>query len=170
MHSGAWEIPAEAVFSLLIWCRSEKLPAAICFQSVANFLLPFNGGGNLHWGKLTVKWIIQFACRIKPVQCWPGHWDTCILLLSFGWWNRNLFIYQPVSMVLCFRFGTKTLLITHQCFSPCWAVLAHSQRLFSFLCCPASKEAGGAQGPGIEQGWPQLTKGMPHSTWHHGQQ
>jgi len=64
----------------------------------------------------------------------------------------------------------RVMLITHWCFSCCWAVLTLSQGVFSFSYWPASKEAGWAPEAGrghSRDSWPQLIKGTPHTTWCH---
>lgn len=61
-------------------------------------------------------------------------------------------------MVPCFRFVTKAVLITHQCFSCCLAVLAQCQALFSCSLCHPIWEAGGKHkaGRGHSQDcWPR---------------
>ena len=84
----------------------------------------------------------------------------------------ELIFFIVASMGMCFAFVLRTVLIAQGCFSYCWAVLTQSQG----LCCssphPASEEAGGAQGVGrghSRDSWPQLTKGIFHTIWHHAQ-
>lgn len=55
----------------------------------------------------------------------------------------ELIFFVEAHTMLCLRFFMKVVVIKHQCFSCCRAVLSQSQRLFSFSCCPFSKEAGG---------------------------
>ena len=57
----------------------------------------------------------------------------------------ELIFFGDTLMMLCFGFLMKTMVITYQWCSCCRAVLTQS---FCFLCCPASKEAGGAQEAG----------------------
>lgn len=66
---------------------------------------------------------------------------TNIVLVSAG-----IIHYFVTSMALCFGLGMRTMLITHQSFRCCRAAFTQSQGLFSFLCCPARKKGGGAQG------------------------
>ena len=64
------------------------------------------------------------------------------------------------------------VLITQGCFSYCWAVLTQSQGLFCSSHHPTSEEAGGAQEVWrghSRDSWPQLTKGIFHTIWHHAQ-
>ena len=67
--------------------------------------------------------------------------------------------------LLCFRFVTETVLVTHQCFSCCWTVLAQCQGLL-FLAWPllCSKAEGAPEvGRGYNwDSWPELTM-MPYS-------
>ena len=68
-------------------------------------------------------------------------------------------------MLPCFGFRRKIMLIIHLCFSCCWAVLTLSQGLFSFSCCPASEDSGGAQGAGRGQNqdsWPSVQRNVPY--------
>ena len=76
------------------------------------------------------------------------------------------------SMGLCFGFVLETVLIIQGCFHYCWAVLTQSQGLFCLSPHPTSEEAGGAQGVWSGHSWdswPQLTKGISHTIWHHAQ-
>ena len=64
------------------------------------------------------------------------------------------------------------MLITHWCFSCCWAVLTLSQGFFSFSYYSASEEAGWTQQARrghSQDSWPQLAKGIFHTMWHHAQ-
>lgn len=45
-------------------------------------------------------------------------------------------------MVLCTGFLVNKVVITHWCFSYCWAALTQSQGLLCFWCCPPSKGLG----------------------------
>lgn len=72
-------------------------------------------------------------------------------------------------MLCCFGFVTKTVLITHPCFSHCRAAFTQCQRLFCSSPCPTSKQAGvvHAAGKGHSQdGWPKLTPGISHTILH----
>lgn len=62
----------------------------------------------------------------------------------------------------------EIVVIKHKYFN-CCIVLTLSRGLLSFLCCPASKESGGAQGAGSghsQDSWPKGTRGMSHATWY----
>jgi len=88
-------------------------------------------------------------------------------LLAFGF-----FTYAEAALVsagaesiffimsgMCFGFRRKTMLITHGCFSYCWAVLCKAKtfQFFSFLCCSASEGVVGRRSwVGTEPG--QLTQ------------
>ena len=58
--------------------------------------------------------------------------------------------------------------ITHRCFSCCRAVLILSQGLLCFLCCPASKKAGGAPRVGrakSQDSWSKCNKVISRTIW-----
>lgn len=52
------------------------------------------------------------------------------------------FFFIEACMVLCTGFLVNKVVITHWCFSYCWAALTQSQGLLCFWCCPASKGLG----------------------------
>ena len=86
--------------------------------------------------------------------------------------GTELIFFIVANMGLCFGFVLKTVLIIQECFSYCWAVLTQSQGLCCFSHHPTSEEAGGAQEAGRGHSWdswPQLTKGIFHTIWHHAQ-
>jgi len=49
--------------------------------------------------------------------------------------GMKLPFFIAASMVLCCRFVTKTVLVTHKCFNSCWAVLAQCQGPPVFALC-----------------------------------
>lgn len=64
-------------------------------------------------------------------------------------------------MVLCFEFVTKTVLMTHQCFDYCWAVLAQCQHYLLFQLPPQPvnrigvyKKQGGSTTRTANPKWP----------------
>lgn len=74
-------------------------------------------------------------------------------------------------MVLYFGFVMKIVLKTRLCFSCCKVVLALSQGLLCFSYSPASEGLAGHKEPegDSQDSWPQLTKGMSNTIWHHAQ-
>lgn len=70
-------------------------------------------------------------------------------------------IFFTESYMMLMGYLMKIVVITHQNFSYCRAVLTHSQGLFRFLCCPAGGEARGVPGPGgghSQDSWPRLSQ------------
>lgn len=62
------------------------------------------------------------------------------------------------------------MLITHRCFSCCWAGLTLNQGHVSISNCPAREEAGSSQklGRGHSRAADsQLTRGISHTFWHY---
>jgi len=55
----------------------------------------------------------------------------------------ELAFFKTTPTVLCFGLVVKTVVIAHHCFIFCMVVLIQCQGL-CLLCCPVSKEAGGA--------------------------
>lgn len=51
----------------------------------------------------------------------------------------ELIFFIVACMVLCFGYVMKTVLVTHQFFSYCWAKLTQHQGLFCFSHCPISE-------------------------------
>lgn len=58
----------------------------------------------------------------------------------------ELIFFIAAHMVLCLRFVTKTVLITHQCFGSCWTVLAQCQGFLCLLLWPPRALAVGWAG------------------------
>lgn len=82
--------------------------------------------------------------------------------------RTELFFHLVVSgVVLCFFFGRKTNLITHEGFSCSWAVAVQSQGCFNFPYCPTSEGAEGEKELGGGS-WPKLDKGIFPTIWHYG--
>lgn len=60
-----------------------------------------------------------------------------------------------------------------QCFSYCWSVLAQCQSPFFLPFCPPAQSQAGRLGmcknvrEHIAKSWPQLSRGIFHSIWHH---
>ena len=69
----------------------------------------------------------------------------------------ELICFLVASMMLCYGFRMRIMLITHWCFILCWAVLAE-WRMFQFLLVLRQREGWSAQGAGREQNqgsWPK---------------
>ena len=75
----------------------------------------------------------------------------------------KLIFFVEVYIMICFGSVMKTVVIAHQCFSCCSAMLTLNPGLFCFSHC--QQGAGGAQGSGrgtastADSDWP---KGIPH--------
>lgn len=91
--------------------------------------------------------MFTFMHMIMP----PNHkllWLGRKKLSGSGWDGAN---FTAAHIVLCFGFVTKTVLVTHRCFSYCQIVIAQHQGLLCFsLCTPGSrlgvhKKCGGTQ-------------------------
>lgn len=94
--------------------------------------------------------ISSVSCISISVLCFHINHSVVRWLID---WNLDLISHEitffiVAGMVPCFGFRRKTVLITQQCFRSCWAVIVQSQGLHCYSCCPANKEAGGAQGAG----------------------
>lgn len=84
---------------------------------------------HLHW---TVESTIQFhiSNKIGLFSCYI----TALVLAG-----TELIFLTVASTLLCSGFMMKTVLVTHQCFSSCWAVLIWSQSLFLLLMLPCQQ-------------------------------
>jgi len=72
-------------------------------------------------------------------------------------------IFFPIAgIVLCFGFRMRIMLITHRCFSCCYAVLTQSQGLFCFLYRP------GSEGDGVHERLGGGTAGTSGLEWPEG--
>ena len=78
-----------------------------------------------------------------------------VLVLS----GEELIFFLVASMVSCFGFRMRIILITHQHFKCSWEVFT-SQGISNLSHCPASKRAGRGQGQGR---WPRLAKKTIHT-------
>lgn len=86
-----------------------------------------------------------------------------------SWDQVNVFLVSGTE--LYFEFRMRIMLIT--CWQFSYAVLTQSRGLFSFPCCPASKEGGRTQETGrghSQDSWPQLIWGIFHPVQHHTEQ
>lgn len=84
--------------------------------------------------------------------------------------GMELTFFTAAGMVLCCGFGTKTALITQQCFTYCWAVFAQHQSLL-FFSTLASQQVGWGCARSWEGTQPgQLARGVFHAIWHRAQQ
>lgn len=91
-----------------------------------------------------------------------GFEDDCI----WSGWGEVHFLFAALPVV-SLALITRKVLITHQCFSYCWAVLAQYQHSFSKFPSP-HQGAGGKQDPGKghnQASWPKLSKGVFHAIW-----
>ena len=119
------------------------------------------------WGHGVAAALPLLGYRIQPP---PNNYIFLTVLVLDG---LKLIFFIVACTVLCFGFVTKTVLITHQCLSYCWALLAQHQGLFCSSPHPTSKQAGGAQEVGrrhSRDSWPQLTQGISHPVWCHAEQ
>jgi len=97
-----------------------------------------------------IKFILK-AEWIHTGQCWCSGSrvyvsPSSVLLSCFQLGQSCFFFTFLVScMMLYFYYGRKTVLITHRCFSSCWAVAAQNQEHYGFSYCPASEELGGTR-------------------------
>lgn len=73
-------------------------------------------------------------------MCFLPQPTSLALTYSPGLAGIELMFFLVVGTVVCLRFRMRTLLITHWCFSCCWAVPMLGQGLLSFAR-PASKQA-----------------------------
>lgn len=65
---------------------------------------------------------------------------ACSPVISLHWfWLVQPIFFTVASTLLCSGFMMKTVLVTHQCFSSCWAVLTWSQSLFLLLMLPCQQ-------------------------------
>lgn len=128
----------------------------------------------MHWSSLlvsvcTFKWVYKhnysyafFPLRLRTRS--RNSWEIClhsgqhkqinscyynIVLVTVG---IQLILFTATHMMLCFGFVPKTALIMHPHFSCCWTVLIQHWGL-CFLGCPASEEAGSAEGAGRGHSW-----------------
>lgn len=88
---------------------------------------------------------------------------------DFNWTELIVFIVS--GMICLFGFRRKAILIARWCFSSCWAVSYTEPKAFQFLVLSCQWAGLGVQGAGRGQNqgsWPNLAKGIFHSTWHHG--
>lgn len=102
---------------------------------------------SLHWTKATLIHSFQFVVTKQNViaisqifllksnflcnfihGCYCSVWTLWkVHSTGFGWGKAD-FLHSS-SMVLCFGFVTKTVLVTHQWFCRCWTVLTQHQNL-----------------------------------------
>ena len=95
--------------------------------------------------------------------------ETTILVMVLA--GIEIIFFTVAGIVLCFGFSMRIMLITHRCFSCCWAVFTLNQGLSSSHALPAEK-VGDAQEAGkghSQDSWPKLAKGIFHTIWHHAQ-
>ena len=101
------------------------------------------------------------------IVCLPGdkcanavlYWDVLVSA------DTELIFFIVSGMMLRFGFRRKTMLIKHQCFRCCWAVLYRAKDIsvLQLLILSSQRGAGGTQGTGKIQNqdsWAKLAKGI----------
>lgn len=85
---------------------------------------------NSIWNKTT---------KLQQETCFGLPWQGKMYWAFYWIWLRwSLFFFITASTVLYFRFVTKTVLVTHQCFR--WGVLTQCQDLHGLLLLPAPQQ------------------------------
>lgn len=148
-------------------CHPYLLPVLQAMNCMASALMPMGTNpqakraSNFSDG-CSINFLMLLA---TSPHCHEGTLDDVMDLAGIG------FIFIIVtSRGLRFGFVLKTALISQGCFWHCTEVLTQHQDLPCLLPHPTSRWARDAQGVWRRHGWdswPQVTKGIFHTLWHH---
>jgi len=87
--------------------------------------------------KITTLFTLFYLFHLQQLK---SNWAYVVVMAVI-----KLIFFIEASMMPCFGFLMKVVVITQHSFSCCRAVLTKSQGLFCLSCSPISKEAGGAE-------------------------